>query len=190
MVPWCRHQLLPAEHDLAAVSSHWSHVSIHPLTTGVPIRPPGYVHKMIAQSWQPNALAFSGANNTAFSAQSSDDGKSVVLRFVNSASQQESATVTLQQDGAALDVSTVAQMVTMSSSDPGAANPPGVFAHVPALMRRDTCVMVMSASLSCVQFLISDALVVLCHGRRSHASESQELQPAKFQVGVHDHPGA
>jgi len=89
------------------------------------LQPPGYVHKMIAQSWQPNALAFTGANNTAFSAQSSEDGKSVVLRFVNSASQQQSATVTLQQDGAALGVSTSAQMVTMSSSDPGAANPPG-----------------------------------------------------------------
>ena len=46
------------------------------------LQPPGYVHQMVARSWQPNALNCSGAKPTAFSAQLSADTKALVLRYL------------------------------------------------------------------------------------------------------------
>merc|ERR550514_1433840 len=52
------------------------------------IQPPGYVHAIIASTWQPNGLeasprvAYNSPNETVgASAQASDDGKTVVVRI-------------------------------------------------------------------------------------------------------------
>ena len=56
------------------------------------LQPPGWVHAMIAQTWQPNNLAVSFSTDGkrpamaarhAVSAQGSDDGRTVVVRVVN-----------------------------------------------------------------------------------------------------------
>ena len=53
------------------------------------LQPPGYVHQMITQSWQPSALNFSATSGgavvaspqTLFSAQKSADGEKLVMRL-------------------------------------------------------------------------------------------------------------
>jgi hypothetical protein len=56
------------------------------------IQPPGYVHSMIASTWQPNGIETSArvpyndpTATIGASAQASDDGKTVVVRITNMA---------------------------------------------------------------------------------------------------------
>ena len=97
---------------------------------------------MIDQTWQSNALNISStppSPATQSSAQRSDDGKTVVLRWVNSGSEPQNVTVTLHGSGqrtgtagtrpaaaaATAAVPSKVQMWSISSDDPGAANSPG-----------------------------------------------------------------
>ena len=89
------------------------------------LQPPGYIHQMIHNTWQPNALQFDPANATAtFSAQKSDDGKTLVLRYVNDASTPTKFTVNIATCGPPLKKAPAA-VWTLSSNDLNAANPPG-----------------------------------------------------------------
>ena len=90
------------------------------------LQPPGYVHQMVDRSWQPNALNVTGAgSDSAFSAQKSDDGKTVVLRYVNYGADEVKVTVTLTSGSAGGSSSpTLVQMWTIASDDPDAANSP------------------------------------------------------------------
>ena len=111
------------------------------------LQPPGYVHQMIDRTWQPNALAFTSPGSTSFSpgsssgnaagkvsdpglertfsAQKSDDGKIVVFRYVNSAVTSVNVTVTFAQSDIAGTVTGTADVWTLASDDPDAANTPG-----------------------------------------------------------------
>merc|ERR1712060_802418 len=93
------------------------------LPNGTWLQPPGYVHKMIAETWQPNALKIDANSSTTASAQKSDDGKTLVLRYANPA---PATAVTVHLKGGMSDVAyTSATTWTLSSDDPNAANPPG-----------------------------------------------------------------
>jgi len=108
------------------------------LPNGTWLQPPGYVHQMIDRTWQPNALqtdvpAGPWSNNLVFSAQKSDDGKTVVLRYVNFNSTVQSSppvypatSVTVHLKGKLGDAAfTSATMWSISSMDSRAANTPG-----------------------------------------------------------------
>ena len=88
---------------------------------------------MINQTWQPNALAFE-PNPTAswpapFSAQKSDDGKTLVMRFVNGQPNATSVVTNLKSSAAAACAGSLkaipAKMWTLSAPSLMAANPPG-----------------------------------------------------------------
>jgi hypothetical protein len=102
------------------------------------LQPPGYVHQMIDQTWQPNALNVSATAggiiipaSTLYSAQKSSDGKTLVLRYVNFASATTPApatkvTVHLKaKGGSVVETTGVATLWTLESSDGLGANPPG-----------------------------------------------------------------
>jgi hypothetical protein len=102
------------------------------------LQPPGYVHMMIDQTWQPNALNVSATASgnpipatTLYSAQKSNDGTTLVLRYVNFASATIPApatkvTVHLKaKDGSAVQTTGTATVWTLESLDASAANPPG-----------------------------------------------------------------
>jgi hypothetical protein len=98
------------------------------LPNGTWLQPPGYVHKMIDQSWQPLALNFSASvDSPTFSAQKSEDGKTLVLRYVNfpNDSPNKVTFAFATSDTEAAIVGGTATVWSLSSSDPGAANPPG-----------------------------------------------------------------
>ena len=80
---------------------------------------------MVSQTWQPIGLNVSGAVETAFSAQKSDDGKLVVVRYVNTASVPQNVSVSLLKGGERVSPLARAQLVTLASDDPNAANSPG-----------------------------------------------------------------
>eukprot|EP00658_Telonema_sp_P-2_P038649 TRINITY_DN27689_c0_g1_i2.p1 TRINITY_DN27689_c0_g1~~TRINITY_DN27689_c0_g1_i2.p1 ORF type:complete len:676 (-),score=152.23 TRINITY_DN27689_c0_g1_i2:251-2278(-) len=96
------------------------------------LQPPGYVHQMVAQSWQPNALSWAADSvpATVFSAQKSDDDKIVVLRYANTANETATMTVNLMHGGKPVDPVGDAKVSVLSSADPNAANPPGDPARV------------------------------------------------------------
>jgi len=93
-------------------------------------QPPLYVHQMIHEHWQPRAhtvnlemagVASAKTSKGIASAQSSDDGKSVVVRFVNVAD----APLTLSLNtGGALDLSRKAATMCVLSADIAAVNTP------------------------------------------------------------------
>ncbi len=105
------------------------------------LQPPGIVHSMIDKSWQPNALQIEvphgewggrlrGAEGSLCSAQQSDDGKTLVLRYVNfhQASPNPFApatNLTIHLTGSMAQASFAsATMWSLSSKDPQAANTP------------------------------------------------------------------
>lgn len=113
------------------------------------LQPPGVVHSMIDQTWQPNALRVdvpnppsgvwgsqlrqsenASSDHSVFSAQKSDDGKTLVLRFVNTryrlASIAPATTLKVHLTGGMEHASfTSATMWVLSSTDPQAANTAG-----------------------------------------------------------------
>lgn len=93
---------------------------------------------MIDQTWQPNALNVSATANgtlipptTLYSAQKSNDAKTLVLRYVNfeSATTPTPATkITVHikaKDGSAVKTAGTATVWTLESSNGLGANPPG-----------------------------------------------------------------
>lgn len=92
------------------------------------LQPPGYVHQMVDSTWQPNGLNVMGAgSDSTFSAQKSDDGKTVVLRYVNYGVDEVKVTVTLTGEsasGSGTGIPKLVQMWTIASDDPNAANSP------------------------------------------------------------------
>ena len=117
------------------------------------LQPPGLVHQMVDRTWQPNALQVevpSGAwpkwggelpmkteNASLTSAQKSDDGKTLVLRYVNFYQSlyavdhalhplAPATNLTVHLTGAMAERQfSSATMWTLSSQDPLAANTPG-----------------------------------------------------------------
>lgn len=112
------------------------------------LQPPGVVHSMIDQTWQPNALRVDVPNppsgvwasqlrqsgntsdDSVFSAQKSDDGKTLVLRFVNThyrlASPAPATTLKVHLTGGMADASfSSTTMWILSSADPQAVNTAG-----------------------------------------------------------------
>ena len=83
---------------------------------------------MVAETWQPNALNFTASTPTLspslFSAQKSDDGKTIVFRYVNFPNNDPN-NVTISFGSTAADSRGQATIWSYSSADAGAANPPG-----------------------------------------------------------------
>lgn len=105
------------------------------------LQPPGTVHSMINKTWQPNALQVEvphgewggrlrGAEGSLCSAQSSDDGKTLVLRYVNFHQAKPNpfapaTNLTVHLSGSMAKASfSSAIMWSLSSTDPQAANTP------------------------------------------------------------------
>lgn len=87
------------------------------------IQPPGYVHQMITNTWQPNGVGVSSpctGSQCRASAELSDDGKTLALRFVNHSPTTQDVKISLQGFIASSQV-TVLQI----SGQLGDANPPG-----------------------------------------------------------------
>ena len=107
------------------------------------LQPPGVVHAMVDQTWQPHALQVDvppgawggqlrGAANSLCSAQKSADGKTLVLRYVNFHQSTPyplapATTLKVYLKGSMAEDAAFASatMWTLSSDDPLAANPPG-----------------------------------------------------------------
>ena len=106
------------------------------------LQPPGLVHMMIDQTWQPNALkvdttgAWNGGNSpkSIFSAQKSADGKTLVLRYVNFHQPTTydshpplapATTVKVHLVGLMAAAEYNATMWTLASMDPERSNTPG-----------------------------------------------------------------
>ena len=113
------------------------------------LQPPGFVHSMIARTWQPNALRVdvpsppsggvwgsqlrqsgNASDHSVCSAQKSDDNKTIVLRFVNTryaaGPLAPAMALTVHLTGAMADaVFSSATMWTLSSTDPQAVNTAG-----------------------------------------------------------------
>ena len=103
------------------------------------LQPPGYVHQMIDQTWQPSALNVTAVatqsgqplGSPVVSAQKSTDGKTLVMRYVNFGSASSptpavSVTVHLKSSsGAAVETRGAATVWTLESQDGLGANPPG-----------------------------------------------------------------
>ena len=94
------------------------------------IQPPGFVHKMIHDTWQPNgvnATVQSGAGVSA-SAQKSEDGKVLVVRLVNDDAAPKQ--LTLAVHGMPVAVNVAGTTLSAPNGDLEAANPPGDPARV------------------------------------------------------------
>jgi len=98
------------------------------------LQPPGYVHQMISQTWEFNALPVTvdpeptqppWVHNTTASAQQSDDGRTVVVRLVNYNASRANVTVVLESQSTR-DARSVQQAM------------PGVFQSAAATPRLDT----------------------------------------------------
>ena len=107
------------------------------------LQPPGLVHMLIDQTWQPNALqvdvpsgVWNGAEpelhpaNSLFSAQKSVDGKTLVLRYVNfhqsGAPLAPATTLKVHLTGSMAEAKfSAAIMWSLASEDPERANTPG-----------------------------------------------------------------
>eukprot|EP00040_Diaphanoeca_grandis_P032005 m.192845 g.192845 ORF g.192845 m.192845 type:complete len:808 (-) comp32486_c0_seq1:486-2909(-) len=88
------------------------------------IQPPGYVHKMIANTWSAKALPATLVNGDSVSAQLSDDGKSVLIRLATTTG----GSVQLTFKGKA--VTGNVKQTTISSADLDDANPPSDPTHI------------------------------------------------------------
>ena len=102
------------------------------------IQPPGYVHSMIASTWQPNGVEVTPripysdhpapGSTVGASAQASDDGKTVVVRITNM-DQGTAAKVELDVpgfSGSGKPTTWTLQSVGADGKvDPDGANPPG-----------------------------------------------------------------
>ena len=103
------------------------------------LQPPGLVHMMIDQTWQPNALKVDvlplrSAPNSLFSAQKSTDGEMLVLRYVNvhqlpfdglHPQLAPATTLTVRLVGSMAAAKFNATMWTLSSANGDLANTPG-----------------------------------------------------------------
>jgi alpha-L-arabinofuranosidase len=108
------------------------------------LQPPGIVHSMIDSTWQPNALQVDmppaaggwggqlrGAEGSLASAQKSDDGKTLVLRYINFHQDlphplAPAATLKVNLKGSTAETHFVsATMWSLASDDAEAANTPG-----------------------------------------------------------------
>lgn len=88
------------------------------------LQPPGHVHAMIAKTWQPWAVAYEiqncsllGPDEGFVSAQASRDGRSIVVRLVNSAQHSQNVSVSM---GKPAEV----RMTMLTSLDAKASNTP------------------------------------------------------------------
>ena len=98
------------------------------------VQPPGYIHSMIASTWQPNGLGVTprGRYNQAAqllgaSAQASEDGKTVVVRLTNMGDSATTAELVVPGfSGVAKPTTwTLQSVVAGGKVDKDGANPPG-----------------------------------------------------------------
>jgi hypothetical protein len=93
------------------------------LPNGTWLQPPGYVHKMLHDTWLPNALAVSvtGSATLSVSAQMAEDRSALRLIIVNN--QTRAITTSVILDGWLAGVR--ANVTTLSAPSLGVDNPPG-----------------------------------------------------------------
>jgi len=91
------------------------------LPNGSWVQPPGFVHKMIHDTWMPDAVAVNASSGISCSAQRAEDGSRLRLLLVNGG--REAIDVTLRVDGLLTEPNV--SILTLSASDLDAANPPG-----------------------------------------------------------------
>ena len=87
------------------------------------LQPPGFVHQMISQTWQPRGARTNLTGDTkgqSVSAQLSEDGNTFVVRYVNSL--EAPVKVTITADG--FNMPDYATLWTLASDDLDAANSP------------------------------------------------------------------
>lgn len=91
------------------------------LPNGSWIQPPGYVHKMIHESWLPDAVAVDTKHGLSCSAQKAKDGSKLRLLMVNNAKTEIKVAVNVE----GMVTNPIASITTLTATDLGAANPAG-----------------------------------------------------------------
>lgn len=91
------------------------------LPNGSWIQPPGYVHKMIYDTWLPDAVAVDTTHSLSCSAQRAKDGSKLRLLMVNTAQQETSIRINIE----GMSTNPTVTVTTLTAGDLSAANPPG-----------------------------------------------------------------